>query len=266
MNDIQIFQYQDKSVRTVQKDGESWWVLKDVCEVLELSTPAKVAERLDIDEKGMSLIHTPGGNQEMAIINESGLYSVILRSDKPQAKPFRRWVTGEVLPAIRKHGFYSAGDAAACKIIPKTWRGEPVITVKEFQKLSGTNLSTRTINTRLYEARRIRKGHDYFMLEGSALHEFKVENPQYPPQVMHLILISKSGVEKLMRKLGLSSEIPADILDKPPAEMPSQQLQLSDVPDALNSLDDLGAIRRKLIAIDELLDTVQLVLTKSCAQ
>ena len=104
------------------------------------------------------------------------------------------------------------------------------------------------------------------MLEGAALHEFKVENPQYPPQVKHLILISKSGIEKLMRKLGLSSEIPADILDKSPAEMPSQQLQLSDVPDALNSLDDLGAIRRKLIAIDELLDTVQLVLTKSCAQ
>lgn len=267
MNDIQIFQYQGKPVRTVQKDGEPWWVLKDVCEVLELSTPARVSERLDGDEVSQThIIDSIGRQQETTIINESGLYNVILRSDKPQAKPFRRWVTGEVLPAIRKYGFYSAGDAAACKIIPKTWRGEPVITVKEFQKLSGTDLSTRTINTRLYEARRIRKGHDYFMLEGAALHEFKVENPQYPPQVKHLILISKSGIEKLMRKLGLSSEIPADILDKSPAEMPSQQLQLSDVPDALNSLDDLGAIRRKLIAIDELLDTVQLVLTKSCAQ
>lgn len=106
MNDIQTFQYQDKPIRTIQKDGEPWWVLKDVCEVLELSTPSRVAERLDIDEKGMSLIHTPGGNQEMAVVNESGLYNVILRSDKPQAKPFRRWVTWEVLPSIRKHGGY----------------------------------------------------------------------------------------------------------------------------------------------------------------
>ena len=106
MNEIQIFNYQDKQVRTVEKDGEPWWVLKDVCEVLELSTPAKVAERLDSDEKGVSLIHTPGGKQEMAVVNESGLYNVILRSDKPQAKPFRKWVTSEVLPAIRKHGGY----------------------------------------------------------------------------------------------------------------------------------------------------------------
>lgn len=106
MNGMQIFNYQDKQVRTVEKNGEPWWVLKDVCEVLELSTPAKVAERLDIDEKGMSLIHTPGGNQEMVVVNESGLYNVILRSDKPQAKPFRKWVTHEVLPAIRKTGQY----------------------------------------------------------------------------------------------------------------------------------------------------------------
>lgn len=106
MNDIQIFNYSGNEVRTIQKDGEPWFVLRDVCTVLELGTPAKVAERLDEDEKGVNQIHTPGGMQEMTIINESGLYNVILRSDKPEAKPFRKWVTAEVLPSIRKHGAY----------------------------------------------------------------------------------------------------------------------------------------------------------------
>lgn len=104
MNDIQIFQYQDKPVRTIQKDGEPWWVLKDVCEVLEISNATDVAKRLDADE--VTRFNLGGLSGESNIINESGLYNVILRSDKPQAKPFRRWVTGEVLPSIRKHGGY----------------------------------------------------------------------------------------------------------------------------------------------------------------
>lgn len=104
MNDIQIFQYQDKTVRTIQKDGEPWWVLKDVCEVLEISNATDVAKRLDADE--VTRFNLGGLSGESNIINESGLYNVILRSDKPQAKPFRRWVTGEVLPSIRKHGGY----------------------------------------------------------------------------------------------------------------------------------------------------------------
>lgn len=108
MNELQIFKYGEVPVRTTAKDGEPWWVLADVCRVLDLGSPHKVAERLDPDEKGRNLIPTPGGNQNMTIINESGLYKVILRSDKPEAKKFTRWVTHEVLPAIRKTGIYSA--------------------------------------------------------------------------------------------------------------------------------------------------------------
>lgn len=106
MNEIQTFHYLSNEVRTIKQDGEPWFVLKDVCQILGLGTPAKVAERLDPDEKGVNQIHTPGGKQEMTCINESGLYNVILRSDKPEAKPFRKWVTSEVLPAIRRHGAY----------------------------------------------------------------------------------------------------------------------------------------------------------------
>ena len=111
MNDIQIFNYNSVEVRTIQNDGEPWFVLRDVCNVLGLGTPARVAERLDTDEVSQTHItDSMGRQQEMTIINESGLYNVILRSDKPEAKPFRKWVTSEVLPTIRRHGMYATPD------------------------------------------------------------------------------------------------------------------------------------------------------------
>ena len=109
-NEIQVFNYNDREVRTVQKDGEPWFVLKDVCAILGIGNVADVYARLDADEKGVGQIDTLGGRQNMNIINESGLYNVILRSDKPEAKPFRKWVTSEVLPSIRKNGGYIAGQ------------------------------------------------------------------------------------------------------------------------------------------------------------
>lgn len=108
MNDLQIFNYQRSEVRTVMKDGEPWFCLVDVCRVLSIANSKNVFARLDDDEKGVREMDTPGGKQKMSIINESGLYNVILRSDKPEAKPFRKWVTGTVLPTIRKMGTYSA--------------------------------------------------------------------------------------------------------------------------------------------------------------
>ena len=106
-NDIQIFNYNNHEVRTVQKDGEPWFALKDVCAILDISNHKMTAQRLDVDEVSQTyLIDSIGRKQEMTVINESGLYNVILRSDKPEAKPFRKWVTSEVLPSIRKHGAY----------------------------------------------------------------------------------------------------------------------------------------------------------------
>ena len=111
MSNIRIFNYNSVEVRTIQNDGEPWFVLRDVCNVLGLGTPARVAERLDTDEVSQTHItDSMGRQQEMTIINESGLYNVILRSDKPEAKPFRKWVTSEVLPSIRKSGGYIAGQ------------------------------------------------------------------------------------------------------------------------------------------------------------
>ena len=106
-NEIQVWNYEGAEVRTVQIDGEPWFVLADICRELEISNSRMVSERLESDELMSAKLTSGGQRREMTIINESGLYTVILRSDKPQAKPFRKWVTSEVLPSIRKHGSYS---------------------------------------------------------------------------------------------------------------------------------------------------------------
>lgn len=117
MRELSIFDYKGKQVRTIQKDGETWWVLKDVCAILEISQAVRVAERLDEDEVSRTHITDSLGRQQLTyIINESGLYNVILRSDKAEAKPFRKWVTGEVLPSIRKTGGYGRQDEALLKL------------------------------------------------------------------------------------------------------------------------------------------------------
>ena len=106
-NKIQVWNYEGTEVRTVQIDGEPWFVLADICRELEISHVKDTATRIDEDDLGQTeVIDRMGRSQKVWIINESGLYTVILRSDKPQAKPFRKWVTSEVLPSIRKHGAY----------------------------------------------------------------------------------------------------------------------------------------------------------------
>ena len=110
-NEIKIFENEEfGKIRTVIKDGEPWFVLADICKILEISNSRMVAGRLDAEEL-MSVKLTSGGQRrEMTAVSESGLYAVILRSDKPQAKPFRKWVTTEILPTIRRTGGYVANE------------------------------------------------------------------------------------------------------------------------------------------------------------
>ena len=109
MNELTVFQNPEfGEVRTLECNGEPWFVLKDVCDALGIKATKDVVKRLDDDERGLTPIEDSAGrHQETTIINESGLYSVIMRSDKPEAKKFRKWVTSEVLPAIRKTGSYT---------------------------------------------------------------------------------------------------------------------------------------------------------------
>lgn len=100
------FQFHDSTIAVLNRNGEPWFVAADVCRVLELTNSRMACEGLDDDEKGVSTTDTLGGPQKMTIISESGLYSLIFKSRKPEAKTFRKWVTSEVLPTIRKTGGY----------------------------------------------------------------------------------------------------------------------------------------------------------------
>ena len=106
-NAIQIFNYKEQELRTTEKNGEIWFVAKDVADILEISNVSKAVQGLDEDEKGITKSYTLRGMQDMTIISEAGLYTLLMRSNKPEAKPFRRWVTHEVLPSIRKTGAYA---------------------------------------------------------------------------------------------------------------------------------------------------------------
>jgi anti-repressor protein len=102
----QVFNNAGMEVRVVVVDETPWWVAADVITILGLANGKSTLHNLDDDEKGVHTVNTPGGDQSMTIVNESGLYSLILRSRKPEAKAFKRWITHEVLPAIRKTGGY----------------------------------------------------------------------------------------------------------------------------------------------------------------
>lgn len=130
MNELQIFNYQTNQIRTVLRNGEPWWIAKDVCEILDIRTNS-IRDILDNDEistfnpndntidigmdrvldqqtigKNITFVEAGRGGKDLLIISESGLYSLVLKSRKPEAKSFKRWITHEVIPAIRKHGGY----------------------------------------------------------------------------------------------------------------------------------------------------------------
>lgn len=109
--DITPFAYGDQQVRVVTRDGEPWFVAADIAKTLGYRIAPDMVRSLDEDEKGTQIVRTPGGHQQMTIISEAGLYSAIMRSRVEGAQAFKRWVTHEVLPSIRRHGVYATDDA-----------------------------------------------------------------------------------------------------------------------------------------------------------
>ena len=111
MNNIELFTYEQEPIRIVLVDGEPWFVLADLARVLEIKDVSRLASRLD---QGVRLTHplqTAGGTQQATIVSEAGMYEVVIRSDKPEAVAFRRWITGTVLPEIRRTGSFNAAPA-----------------------------------------------------------------------------------------------------------------------------------------------------------
>ena len=111
MNNVQEFLNENSPIRMIESNGETWWVLKDICKLLSIENHKNITKRLEEDEVGTFELPHPQSKEkklEMLCVNESGLYSVILRSDKPEAKAFRRWITHEILPEIHRTGEYNA--------------------------------------------------------------------------------------------------------------------------------------------------------------
>jgi prophage antirepressor-like protein len=120
---MQVFEYENaEEFRVIDRDGEPWFILTEVCRKLDIANPSDAASRLDGDEKDALGITDPIGRvQRTTVINESGLYSLILRSVKPEAKRFKKWITSEVLPSIRKTGGYSGRTPAFIKRYNENW-------------------------------------------------------------------------------------------------------------------------------------------------
>ena len=123
-SEIKLFNYGDNAVRTIEKDGEVWFVAKDVCDILELKNPSDALKSLDNDERSSLRISEgtspKGGNPNFNVISEAGLYKLAFRSNKPIAKDFTRWVTHEVIPAIFRTGSYSVQQESSVPAVYET--------------------------------------------------------------------------------------------------------------------------------------------------
>ena len=134
MNEVKVFQFRENEVRVVGVNGEPWFVAKDVADVLGYRMASDMCRRLDEDEKGTQKTRTLGGEQEVTVINESGLYNAVLGSSKPEAKAFKKWVTSEVLPSIRKHGAYVTNEKLSEWLADPTHMIEALTALKEERK------------------------------------------------------------------------------------------------------------------------------------
>ena len=132
MSQIIPFEFESHALRVnLDAAGQPWFVAADVCAALDLPDTHKAIARLDDDEKGRNSIPTPGGQQEMSVVNESGLYNLVLGSRKPEAKRFKRWITHEVLPSIRKTGSYTSTTSVAALPSPTQDRVSSLLLIGE---------------------------------------------------------------------------------------------------------------------------------------
>lgn len=120
MNELQVFSFESNSVRALERDGQAWFVAKDAAKTLGYKNPRDaISKHVDEEDKEVAKCDTLGGKQDIAIINESGLYSLVLSSKLPSAKKFKRWVTSEVLPALRKTGQYQVKELSGQELMAK---------------------------------------------------------------------------------------------------------------------------------------------------
>lgn len=144
MNQLIPFNYDGiHRVRVLNENDNPVFVARDICEILGLSDVSKTVSRLDEDEKGTKNIPTPGGTQDMLVVTESGLYSLVLTSNKTEAKQFKRWITHEVIPSIRKHGLYATEELL----------NDPDLAIKAFTALKEERAKNKALTTKIEQDR-----------------------------------------------------------------------------------------------------------------
>lgn len=149
MNELQIFSNPEfGEVRAIEVNGESWFVGKDVAETLGYGNSRKaLSDHVDDEDKGVTKCYTLGGIQEITVINESGLYSLILSSKLPSAKRFKRWITSEVLPSIRKNGGYISGqkEMSEAELMAKAWEVAQRINAAREQRIAALEVENQRL-------------------------------------------------------------------------------------------------------------------------
>ena len=192
MNEMLIFNNPEfGEIRTVSIDGEPWLVGKDAAQALGYKNPQEaIRNHVDAEDKGVSEILTPGGMQKLPIINESGLYSLVLSSKLPGAKKFRRWVTSEVLPSIRRSGGYIHGQA---EMSPEELMASALIVAKKTIEQQKLRLSVLTVENQVMQPKA-----DYFdaLVDRNLLTNFRETAKQMniPPKKFVDFLLKKKYI------------------------------------------------------------------------
>ena len=167
-NVLQVFNYKDQQVRTTEINGEIWFVARDVCDVLEIVDYHQAVEVLDEDEKGIGYsIPTPGGKQNMIVICESGVYALVFKSRKPEAKAFSRWVRHEVLPSIRRTGSYSVSNTLSpeeLELKRNTLNLERAKLINSMIEAPSFPMTPETKTVFAHEVFKLAAGHDYLAM------------------------------------------------------------------------------------------------------
>lgn len=188
-------------IRMKTKAGEPWFCAKDICEVLDLEWKRGLIVRYSLDENEVTTakLNTAGGMQEMVLVNESGMYQLIFQSRKPEARKFRKWVTSEVLPSIRKYGFYSTDEKAISRAEAKAERQKVLDMLKAIREnlsITDIRLVAKQCRATEWQVQRVLSGEvrDAYML--GILYTRSTGN-----KILGKQFYTASGAEKLMEKL-----------------------------------------------------------------
>lgn len=193
-------------IRTVIINNEIWFVLTDICKILGIKNITQMANRLDADERSMFNIGRQG---KANIINESGLYKVLFRSDKPEAKEFANWITKEVIPSIRKTGKYDINQPKQLsppkpkehKIMKKYYNGVPVMSIKDLSVI--LRCCEQNIHAKLKNKNLIHK---------NEIANFKKENPNLPITIAHITILYREEVINICKKMKVYNKVKPQIL------------------------------------------------------